>query len=106
MSDILTKNQQEEFYNEIVRLYDNAEKIIENLSSPGVTDRDRQIKMLTPVLEEISKMADVMGEVYIKFIENGEEATKGDIEAISTAVRHYCIAIKDYTDELKQKPLH
>ena len=103
MTTILDKHQQEEFYNEIVKLYEFAEKIIDDLHSTEITNPEKQTLMLTPVIKQISESADMLADTYLRFLENNS-ASKEDINIIGKSVRRFCLVLEAYLEELKKNP--
>lgn len=104
MSVELTKEEQELFYNEITRFYDLAEGIIDAIEKKDSFKPDVQIKIVTPIINQIEESTEVLTNSYITFVENGQKATSDDVKKVETAIRKIFAEILKFTNLLKSMP--
>lgn len=103
----LSAVQQKDIYDEIVRLYDFTEEIInaiEDHFNDDVTAAHFEIEAATPLIEELQNCADVMTQTYVDFVENNQKAKKSQIFAVESAIRKVFTKAWELIDVIKGLP--
>ncbi len=98
----MNRTQQEQFYNEIVKLYDFAEKIIDAIEDERVKNPEEQVDLAEPVIRQIEESTVVMAENYLEFVKNGGKSTPEIKKQIESAIRRVYMAIGKFNDQLKK----
>jgi len=100
----LTAEEQKEFYNEITKFYDLAEKIIDAIEEEGIKNPELQVKLVGSIIDQVEESTDVLAESYIAFVENEQEATPSDVRRVESAIRKIFSSILKFTNELNRLP--
>jgi len=98
----LNKGQQEEFYNEIVRIYDLSEGLLDAIEHHDVKNHKEQLKITEPIVEQVEESVGVLSDVYLEYVENGEVANEAQIRRVETAIRKMFVAISNFNDSVKE----
>lgn len=84
-------------YHTVTALYDLADELLSTVESPFVKDPEAQMRLMEPIIEEISTATDVLTEEFIHIAENrrgtGVKANKSRVE---NAMRRLFNALNDY----------
>lgn len=100
----LNKNEQEEVYNEIDRVYALVDNILVTIqeSGPGDAPPEEQLKIARPVIEQMTESADIVGEKYIEWIENDQNASRQDVNTVETAIRKVFTKCTDFINNVTE----
>jgi len=93
----LSAEQQEEFFGEILHLYDLADNVVNAVGLEGITNRKAQMDLVIPFITRVNQSADKIAEVYTKHFKQGgaSEMDKTDLER---AFQEIFIATRDFVD--------
>ena len=100
----LKKEQQEEFYDEILKFYDLAEDLIDIIEDPETKEKEIQASLAIPVVEQVQKSADIIAESYLNNVKNNGISSGKDIKRVEIAMRKIFAAVVGFTNEIKDLP--
>lgn len=85
----------EKQYRQITGLYDLAEELAATVESDFVQDKDAQVALVEPLINQVAETADVLSEEYVSLFEvpTRKKSAKGRVE---TALRKLFAALEDY----------
>ena len=90
------KSELESHYYEITDLYDLAESLVETLEDERVTNKQSQLELVEPLIDQVGDSADVLCEEFIALAE-GKRLMKGRSKnKIEGALRRIYAAIDEY----------
>lgn len=102
MTTGLSKIQQEQFYGEIVRIYDLAEGLLDAIEHQDVKNPEDQVRLAEPVVRQVEESVEVLAETYLNFVENGEAANDSQMRKVESAIRKIFVAISEFNDTVKE----
>ncbi len=70
-----TQEQKDEFFEDILRLYDLTDEVVNAIGAPGVTNRAAQLEIATPLLTQAGLTNDIVTRIYTEIVKNGEPVT-------------------------------
>jgi len=100
----LKKDQQEEFYDEILKFYDLAEDLIDIIEAPNTEEKEIQANLAIPVIEQVQDSADVIAESYLNNVKNNGISSGKDIKKVEVAMRKIFAAVVNFANEVKDLP--
>lgn len=100
----LKKEQQEEFYNEILKFYDFAEDLIDIIESPESEEQEIQANLAIPVIEQVQNSTDVIAESYLSNVKNNGISSGKDIKKVEIAMRKIFAVVVNFATEVKNLP--
>jgi hypothetical protein len=85
-------------YQEITRLYDLAEKLVSTVESELVSDADKQLAIVEPLILEIGDASDVLTQEFIFIAEGQKSKNKGKASKphIQASLRKIFAALNEY----------
>lgn len=89
-------NQLKQNYYEISELFDLAESLADTIDRAHVSDPEEQLKLVEPLIEQISDSADLLTEEYIGLAEGSVKKNKTTQKRIEGAMRKIFTAIDTY----------
>jgi len=94
--------EQRETYENIIKLYDYAEAIIEAIEQNPEPFPELRLKLVEPVLDQIEESAEVLAEIYIHYIETGKKPSSRSKIKVEVAIRKIFAAIDSYRESVKR----
>jgi len=99
---MMRKDQQEKFYDQIMKLYDLAEDVIDAVEAPCVRNIASQADIAAPVIEQVEESTNTLGETYLRYVENGSKADGRDARKVESAVRKVFASISTFNQQLRK----
>lgn len=101
MSATVEKHEQQ--YNEIVKLYDIADKIVGTVEHPKINEPETQLKVVEPLVMQIEETADVLTEEYINVLKTDGVPAPQTRSRVETALRKMHAAIYEYNKKTAER---
>ncbi len=99
----MNRKQQEDFYNEIVRLYDFADGIMDAIEAEGVQNANAQAEIAMPLVNQVNHSADSLTETYLDHLETGQNVPESRLMArIEGATRKIFTQIAQTSQKLQK----
>lgn len=74
MSELtLSKEDQQIFYNEILRIYDFAQDIIEVIEKTSGKHAELHTKLVIPILRQVEETTAILAQNYLEFVKEGQK---------------------------------
>lgn len=101
----LAINKQKSLYDDIVKIYDLTENIIDVIEEEDAEYPELQLQLSEGVITQLGESADVLVESYIDWIEKNQIATIDDVKKVERAIRKAFNAGTEFQNKLnKIKP--
>lgn len=100
---IISKQDLEGDYGEIVALFDLTEELVGTVDSKFVKDQEEQYQLVEPLIEHIGESVDVLTEEFIAIVETPEKAKKTAKNRVEGALRKIFAAMDNYRQRVQQK---
>ncbi|MDX2074467.1 MAG: hypothetical protein SFX19_08920 [Alphaproteobacteria bacterium] len=89
-------------YNTITLLYDLADELLATVESPFVKDAEAQLKIVEPVISEISEATDILTEEFIHITESrGGHPIIANKTRVENAMRKVFNALNEYRTDVR-----
>jgi len=96
----VNREEQKKLYKEVLHFHDLAEKLIASVEN-SYGNKEVEIELITPVIEQIGESTEVLADAYIDFIKNGEKAGAGEIKKVEMALRKIFAVNISFIEKLK-----
>ena len=100
MSVALENIDHEQVYNEITKIYDFTEVIIDAIELQSNQYPEFQVELFGPIIERLQDAADILTESYVNFIETGEKPSRSESLKIERIVRKAYISVDEMLEKL------
>ncbi|NDF12779.1 MAG: hypothetical protein EB060_08235 [Proteobacteria bacterium] len=100
----LTDTQADEFYNTILKLYDMAEGVIDVVEQEHTTNKDVQIDLAEPVVEQVGESAIALCESFSNFVKSGNKPSPTDVRNFEAALRKIFGVVLQFKEKVKDMP--
>lgn len=90
-----------EVYDAIVDFYNLAEKLVDSIEHPEVTDPVSQLDFVEPIVKQLEEATDVLSEEYRNFVKTGKKPgfiARKKIEKAIRTVNAILIECKDHVE--------
>ena len=101
----MNREQQEAFYNEIVRIYDYVDGIIDAIGQEPEEIQAVKLQHAQPIIEQMQETAEILAESYLHFVQEGK-VTRKELQDVRTAIRRVYVNIQNYVNELDNMTVH
>lgn len=88
-------------YDNIVKLYDHAENILNATYHESVEDHEAFLAEIEPIVKQIEDTANSVAADFTTIIENGSEPTNAMKRRVNTALRKMLSTIEEYKNSVK-----
>lgn len=92
----LTEQQKEALFNDIIRLYDLAEGMIDTVEKDETKYKEQQARITIPLIEQVQESTDTIVETYTNNMKGKKPITPMDTQTIERAMRKIFMAIQDF----------
>ncbi len=99
----MSAQNQEAVYNELMKLYDFAEGVIDTIEVNDGYDTARKAELFIPIIEKMQEAADRITKVYLDYVKTGEKPSQAEIRKTETIVRRVYIELQKLIDKLDRK---
>lgn len=87
-------------YEELLHLYDMAEKLLESVEHDSVSDPNLHLDIIEPVIEQIEEAANYLTEEYCNFVLTGQSPDVYNKKKIELCLKHLNMAIENCRSKL------
>ncbi|PIR32478.1 MAG: hypothetical protein COV36_04280 [Alphaproteobacteria bacterium CG11_big_fil_rev_8_21_14_0_20_44_7] len=86
----------DEVYDNIARLYDHAENLLNSAYHEDVEDHEKFLAEIEPIIQQIENSANSIAEDFSTIIEKGELPTNAMKRRVNSSLRKILLAIQEY----------
>ena len=101
---MLSKVEQEQAYEEIMKIYDLSDEILMDVEDQSTGDPALKLQLVRPLVEQIHESTGSVADKYIDFCKNEQKATKSDVNEVESSIRKVFTKATDFIVELKKLP--
>ncbi len=101
-----TQEQKEQFFQEIIRLYDLADNVINAVGQQGIVNRMQQLELATPFVNRVNASTDVIAKIYAEVVKEGKSITLEGQERMEEALRNIFTALQEFIEGVEEKLIH
>jgi RNAse (barnase) inhibitor barstar len=98
-----TPKEQEQLFEEIVKLYDLADDVLASVARENVKNRDVQMALVKPVITQVTNSANILSAFYTEVVRNERPITLELQDTMETALRNIFVAIKEFAEDAQEK---
>lgn len=94
--------EQEQFFGEIMRLYDLTDELVNAVGRDGVKDRAQQLNLVVPIINQVSQSAEVISAAYTKHFKLGQPLSQEEKKELESAYRRIYAAITQFVEAAEE----
>ena len=100
-----TPEKATELYNEIMRIYDLTDAVLESIIAEGVTNGELQYQIVEPFVKSTLTSANIISDYYVAVVQRGRPLTPKIQETFEMAFRLFFISLKELIDRIEDRLL-
>jgi Tfp pilus assembly PilM family ATPase len=103
LPESFTPQEQQELFDEIVRLYDLADDVLASVAQQGTVSRDVQMELVKPVITQVTNSANILSAFYTEVVRNKRPITRELQDTFETALKNIFLTVKEFADNAEKK---
>ena len=98
---MLSTNELQDRYQQIVDVYHTSEELLNTVDSPFVHDAETQLNIIEPLVSAVSESTDELTELFLDAAKDQDKRNPISRKRCETALRKIYIALEAYSDRVR-----